>query len=108
MEGTLLDFRVGSLALSVLIFVMVSASLLLARRLNGTTPLGVKLGLFALWLFAILRLYSASSYLWGKWAVDAGIFPLLRASVFVMLTVILIIVLALFTFYWRRLRNREH
>lgn len=104
----LLDFRIGSLVLSALIAVVIFVAWLIARRLNGSAPYSIKVGFLGLLLFALLRIYSASSFLWGDWAVEAGVFPLLRAFVFVTLTLILIISLAMLTFYWRRLhRPRE-
>ena len=103
-----LDLRSASLIMSALVFGVVMAAWFVARKAHGHAPYGIKLGFLALILFAALRLYSASSFVWGPDASDLGLFPLLRAFVFVLLTIILIIVLALLAFYWRRLRgNRE-
>lgn len=104
MSEPLLPFREFGLLLSVAAWVIVSVVVYLSRRVNGDAPLTVRVGLLALWLYATLRLYSASSFVWGSAAADAGVFTLLRASVFVVMTAILIIVIALGAFYWRRFR----
>lgn len=95
----------GSLLLSVLLVAVVAASMLVARRLNGSTTFVMKVSLAALLMMSLLRLYSSSSFVWGKWAGDMGLFPLFRLAVFAALTVVLIISLALLTYYWRRLRE---
>lgn len=98
-------FQDGSLVLSFIDFVLVTVGLVIARRMNGQAPPVLKIGLAALWLYALLRIYSASSYLWGP-EVPGAIWPILRASVLVMLTLITIVLIALIVFYWRRVKKQ--
>lgn len=106
----MIDFpapRDVSLVLSIALFAVVVVGLVISRRLNGTATPPLKYGLAALFTLAALRLYSASSYLWGSTADDLGIFPLLRFGVVIpLLTLALILALALVAFYARRVPRR--
>jgi len=97
-----------SLALSIALFGVVVVGVLVSRRLNGSATPPLKYGLAALLTMAALRLYSASSYLWGSTAQDLGIFPFLRFGVIALLTLALILSLALVAFYARRLPPKHH
>lgn len=104
MELILPTFRDGSLFLSLVLFVLTTAAIYVTHRLNGHATLQLKLGLTALWLYSALRIYSASSYLWGSSVPDEA-WPFLRAGVLGVLTAILIIIIALLVFYWRRIQR---
>lgn len=103
-----LPLREVGLIVSVAIFCVVTAGVVLAQRMNGNATPALRYGLSALWLMALLRLYSASSFIWGSAASDAGVFPILRIAVLVVLTLTLILVLTLVWYYarrWRRLQD---
>ena len=93
------------LFLSALMFVLASFVLLMSRRVNGTAPPTVKLALIVLWLYSALRLYSASSYLWGSTIAEAGLVAWSRMIVFAVVTIMAIGMVALAAFYWRRMRG---
>lgn len=99
-----ISFRDVGLALSVILFVMTTVAIYVIHRLNGQATLALKFGMTALWLYSALRLYSASSYIWGPDVPDE-VWPILRAGVLGMLTVIVIIVGGMLAFYWRRMRR---
>lgn len=90
---------------SVAIFVVVTLGWWMAFRMNGTAPPSLRYGMAALWLMSMLRLYSATSFVWAEDAGLAGLLPPLRIGVLVVLTLTLILVLALVGFYWRRWRS---
>lgn len=98
--------EVGALV-SGAIWLAVSIGAVVAWRMNGTAPPALRYGMSALWLLTSLRMYSATSYIWGEDANRAGLFPALRAGVLVVLTLVLILVLALVTYYWRRWRRER-
>jgi hypothetical protein len=100
-----IPFQEVGLLLSGLIFVGVSIGGIIARRMNGQATPALKYGITALWLAAVLRLYSASAFLWAKAANEAGLIPLTRSFVLVVLTLELIFVMALVTYYYRRIRR---
>lgn len=95
------------LAFSVAAFSVVSIALAIARQVNGAAPASLRLALWGLWLYALLRLSSASSYLWGTAARDAGALPALRLIVLFVVTLALIVSVALLAYYWRRRRSRR-
>lgn len=101
--------REVSLILSVVIFGVATAGAFVAWRMNGTGPPALKYGLVAVWLLTLLRLYSASSFVWGERASETHLFPVLRLGVLAILTLVLIDLLALVAYYgrrWRRERTR--
>jgi len=104
-EYGLPSIREVGLVAAVASFAVVTAGVYVARRMNGEAPVALKYGLTALWMYAALRLYSASSFTWGELMSDAGLFPLLRAAVLVWQTLILIVCMALVGYYWRRWRR---
>jgi len=106
-EAVDFPFREVGLLLSIAVFVVVSVGALAARRMNGQATPALKYGIVTLWLAAVLRLYSASSYIWAPEASEHDLFPLLRSLVLVVLTMELIFAMALVAYYWRRSRGRE-
>ena len=88
---------------AVALLLVSTATLVVAYRLNGSGSPALRLAILAFWLLSILRVYSASSYIWGPAASEAGILVLLRHIVLGTSTIILIIALALMGYYIRRL-----
>lgn len=99
--------REVGLVISIAIFIVASAGILVIRQLNGSTPPSLKYGLGIVWLFALLRLYSASSFVWGSTAKDAGLISVLRLGVLAVLTVILIVLMAVVVFFARQAYGRK-
>lgn len=91
-----------SLLLSVFLFVAVTIGGLVTRRMNGAASPVLRYGMSALWIATLLRLYSASSYIWGPTASEVGVISILRLAVIVLLTVELILVIGIVAYYARR------
>lgn len=104
-ESIEFPFREVGLLLSIAVFVVVSVGALAARRMNGQATPALRYGIATLWLAATLRLYSASSFVWGPEASEHDLFTILRSAVLVVLTLELIFAMALVAYYWRRTRG---
>lgn len=90
-----------SLILSTLVLLGATAMVVLvhgSHELHG--PL--RLATIVIWIMAALRMYSASSFIWGPEASDIGLIPFLRVTVIAALTIELIVLLALTGYYWNR------
>lgn len=93
------------LLLSIAGFVLVSAAAWMARHVNGAAPASMRLAMYGLWLYALLRLYSASAFIWSQTAGDLELLPVLRLLVLVVITLAVIVSLAIVVYYWRRWRS---
>lgn len=101
--GALADLpsREIGLALSIGIWVCVVVAWVLARREAGYA---LRVTLVMLILFASLRLYSASSFVWGPSVPSDEVWGVLRLSVLVVQTIIVVQALALLAYAFRRRR----
>lgn len=99
--------REVGLLLAIASWAVALFGLYISRKMNGTAPPALKYGMAAVFLYATLRLYSASSFVWGEAVSEAGLFPPLRLAVLVMQTVILILLITLVVFYLRRLLRQR-
>lgn len=92
------------LVLSLVAWAVLTVTLWIARRVNGRAPPSLRLALWGLWMYATLRVYSASSFVWASDASEGGWFPVLRMVVLGTLTLITIACVTLLVYYWRRWR----
>lgn len=101
--GALSDLptREAGLVISVAIWAAVVATWLLARRDAGY-PLRVTFVMLI--LFSTLRLYSASSFVWGPMVPSDEVWGVLRATVLAVQTIIVVLALGLLAYAVRRRR----
>jgi len=97
-----LPVREFSAVLSVLIFGLILVAWWLGRR--HPTSYAMRLSLIALVLFAALRVYSATSYIWGFYATPE-VFGVARVVVVATLTIIFILVAAVVAYFVRLARR---
>lgn len=93
-----LPSREIGLVLAVGVWAAIVATWLMARPRAGYA-LRVALGMLV--LFASLRLYSASSFVWGGSIESPEVWGVLRLGVLSVTTVIVIMALALGVYVWR-------
>lgn len=91
--------------MSVGIAILLSFALVASHFVNGEAPLSLRLALLVGWLLSVLRVYSATSFLWGSTASDAGVFPVLRLAVLSAVTISFIVAGALAVTYVRLARH---
>lgn len=94
-----------NLVLSAAAWVLLTVTLVLAYRVNGKGPVVLRMAVWGLWGYATLRLYSASSFIWGQGARDADVIDELRLMVLVVVALLLILSVFLVINYWHRYRE---
>jgi uncharacterized membrane protein YfbV (UPF0208 family) len=92
------DPRGAGLAIVVILFVLVS---IVTYDWLKTMPLINRVLAITLWFYALLRVYSASSFLWGR-VLDEDLWPLLRYAVVALETAMAIMLGGVIWFRHRR------
>ena len=95
------ELRWASLLLAMAIWVVALAGAWVAHKMNSRAHPVLAYGMTAVVGLATLRLYSASSFLWGSSMPD-DLWWVPRTVVLALSTGILIVLLALVAYYWRR------
>lgn len=91
-------------ALSIAAAVIFTVAWLIAFRVNGKAPFVLRIAMLGLVLYAWLRVYSTTTFIWAS-EVDHDALMEFRYGVFVVVGFIITLGVTLLVYYIRRLRG---